>query len=137
MQVSAPQTEPKSSSSNGNIPADLVAEVERFKQQVLRGRREHKTAKVSSSASVPMTAAVVPPLPPPGLEALPMKLVSQMPAHRLTVHVYGARPAQRFVILNGQRLQEGEQTPEGLLLVAIRGDGVILEFHGRRFFQHR
>jgi len=53
------------------------------------------------------------------------------------VHVYAKTPAQRFVILNSRRTREGEQTPEGLLLVAIQSDGVILEFAGHRFFQKR
>jgi general secretion pathway protein B len=61
----------------------------------------------------------------------------RMPPHRLTVHAYADAPADRFVILNSRKLREGGRTPEGLLLHAIRADGVVLEFEGTRFFLPR
>jgi len=134
---------PSAAADSGGIPQDLAAEVEKFKQRVLREQRERKTrAKVRPPMPDPVpppTAPLVTEVPPPpaGLEALPQELQSQLPARRLTVHVYAKTPAQRFVILNSRRLREGERTPEGLLLVAVRPDGVVLEFAGHRFFQQR
>jgi general secretion pathway protein B len=39
-------------------------------------------------------------------------------------------PAQRFVILDGQRLGEGDRAGDASI-VRIERDGVLLEWHGR------
>lgn len=57
-----------------------------------------------------------------------------LPALKLSMHVYSADPAARFVILNDSRMTEGEKTPDDVTLEKIVPDGVILEFQGHRFF---
>ena len=50
------------------------------------------------------------------------------------MHVYGADPARRFVVLNDSRLTEGEKTSDEIFVREIRPDGVVLEFQNQRFF---
>ncbi len=61
-------------------------------------------------------------IPPPGLEGIAMD-----------VHVYATQAAQRFVLINMNRYQEGQQLPEGVVVEAITPEGVILSHHGTRF----
>ena len=52
----------------------------------------------------------------------------------MSMHVYTADPKQRFIILDGTRMAEGDSMPDNVSLREIRPDGVILEFQGQRFF---
>ena len=49
-----------------------------------------------------------------------------IPEANLNMHVYDASPALRFVLLNGQRLREGEVSREGLRVEQILPSGVLL-----------
>lgn len=60
-----------------------------------------------------------------------------LPELRLSMHVYTADPAQRFVILNDSRLGEGEKTTDDVFVREVRPDGVVLEFQSQRFFYPR
>lgn len=81
---------------------------------------------------------LAPPPGPPGTQAPAGPEGSgKLPQARLTVHVFAEEPAKRFVILNSQRVREGDQTSEGLLVEEIRPDGVTLSFQGQRFFRAR
>jgi len=53
---------------------------------------------------------------------------ANVPPAELNMHVYDAEPRARFVLLNGQRLREGETSREGLVLERITADGVILRY---------
>ena len=59
-----------------------------------------------------------------------------LPAIKLSMHVYAPDPAQRFVILNDSRMVEGD-AQEDLGLREIRPDGVVFDFRGQRFFYPR
>jgi general secretion pathway protein B len=56
-----------------------------------------------------------------------------LPELHLDVHVYAARPADRFVYINNQKYREGSAVAEGLTLERIRRDGVVLNYNGLRF----
>ena len=57
-----------------------------------------------------------------------------MPELTLDLHVfYRDRPADRLVIINGQRYREGEMLREGVYLEAIEPVGAVLSQRGRRF----
>ena len=58
------------------------------------------------------------------------------PLH-LDVHVYAADPAARFVFINAHKYIEGQALREGPRVVRIRRDGVVLEYHGKRFLLPR
>lgn len=57
----------------------------------------------------------------------------QIPEANLSLHVFDAVPAKRFVFVNGQRGSEGETLPNGLRIEEIIGDGAILSWNGTRF----
>jgi general secretion pathway protein B len=58
---------------------------------------------------------------------------SQIPELHLDIHVYAARPAERFVFLNMHKYREGGQTPDGTVVERITRDGVVLRHRGVRF----
>ena len=60
-----------------------------------------------------------------------------IPPFGLSMHVYAADAAGRFVVVDGDRKVEGDAIKEGLALREIRPDGMILEFRGQRFFYPR
>lgn len=68
---------------------------------------------------------------------LPFNLRHDLPAITLSMHVYASDPAQRFVIINGDRVAEGGSVQDDLILREIRTDGVVMEFRGQRFFYPR
>ena len=68
----------------------------------------------------------------PRLASLPASDRAQLPPLKLSMHVYAEDPAQRFVILDGKRLQEGASPAAGVVLEQIRRDGLVLSVNGRR-----
>ncbi len=58
---------------------------------------------------------------------------TSLPPVDLNMHVYDANPSMRFVLLNGQRLREGESSKEGLVLERITPEGVVLRFGSNDF----
>ena len=56
-----------------------------------------------------------------------------VPEARVSLHVYDADPAKRFVFLNGQRLREGDVSADGLRVERIEADGVVLGYRGSGF----
>jgi general secretion pathway protein B len=62
---------------------------------------------------------------------------ANLPALHLDLHVYAARPQDRFVMINMQRVGEGDTLPSGARVEAIRPDGVVLSYHGTRFLLPR
>lgn len=92
-----------------------------------------------SAHLAPASAAIAAPPPLPRLDVptyydLPFATRKALPQLRMSMHVYTADPKQRFVILDGARMVEGDSTPDNVALREIRPDGVILEFQGQRFF---
>lgn len=60
-----------------------------------------------------------------------------LPELHLDLHVFAARPRDRFVMINMHRLGEGDSLPNGARVEAIRPDGVELSYHGTRFLLPR
>ncbi len=107
------------------------------------------TAKSAAIPTTPPPAAApvaAPPAPATAPDAsgppvaliweLPYAKRSQLPELKLTMHVFAAVPAQRFVIINGSRQVEGDDI-EGLRVVEIRPDGVVFDHQGQRFLYPR
>jgi len=55
---------------------------------------------------------------------------SKLPALRVDLHVYAAKPEERFVLINMHRLHEGETLPEGVRVDSITPEGVVVSFQG-------
>ena len=60
-----------------------------------------------------------------------------LPEMHLDIHVYSARPADRFVFVNMQKYTEGQALKEGPTLERITQDGAILNHRGMRFLLPR
>ena len=58
---------------------------------------------------------------------------ASLPSTDLNMHVYDANPSLRFILLNGQRLREGESSREGLLVDRITPEGVVLRYGNSEF----
>lgn len=73
----------------------------------------------------------------PTINELGPQATAGLPQLGISLHVYGSDPAQRFVIINGRRYQEGERLPEGPVVEHITPDGVIMNHKGTRFLLPR
>ncbi len=62
-----------------------------------------------------------------------------LPMLRLDLHVFAARPQERFVLINMHRLREGDALPEGggVRVDSITPDGAVLERNGTRYLLPR
>ena len=78
-----------------------------------------------------------PPAPPPSSSSNALSLSDLAPAERkalpplkLSMHMWNDDAAQRFVILDGNRLGEGDRIGDAVV-TAITRDGVLLDWNGR------
>ena len=143
---SAPLPTPQEDSGPTPVPADLIANIEDFKQQVQGGQGKNKAKeKGAAKGGGPQ---VVPPTPrAPGAPAdagdpatqlrLTHEQEAALPKFVMSVHVYDAQPERRFVLINGLKYAEGAKTREGLTVERIRVDGAVLMHEGHPFFVHR
>lgn len=67
---------------------------------------------------------------------LPLATRQKLPEIKLSMHVFAKDPAQRFVIINGDRHAQGDDI-DGMVLSEIRADGVVFEREGVRFLYPR
>lgn len=63
---------------------------------------------------------------------LPPDVRSGLPAMTFSFHVYSADARNRTIIINNQRLREGDEVGAGVVLQEITEDGVILAMDHRR-----
>ncbi|MGH8370071.1 MAG: general secretion pathway protein GspB [Gammaproteobacteria bacterium] len=90
-------------------------------------------ADATAAASVAQSAGIE----APPLDTMPMTFQQALPALHLDVHGYAANPADRFVIINMHRYVAGDTLKQGLQVIAITPQGVILEYQGTRFLLPR
>lgn len=125
-------------------PADTKPERETNKETVAVAPRAPPAPepRPAPPIAVPEPLPVAPPAPPAPvaverneglllLADLPVAERKQLPPLKLSMHMWNDAPAQRFVIIDGQRLSEGGRIGDAVL-VAIRTDGVVLDWNGRR-----
>ncbi|HEX8782420.1 MAG TPA: general secretion pathway protein GspB, partial [Steroidobacteraceae bacterium] len=62
---------------------------------------------------------------------------TQLPQLRLDLHVFAARPQDRFVMINMHKLREGDTLPEGVHLDSITPEGAVLSYNGSKFLLPR
>lgn len=58
---------------------------------------------------------------------------ANLPPATLNLHVFDADPTKRFVLLNGERLREGETSRDGLQVMSITPEGVVLSYGNSSF----
>lgn len=91
----------------------------------------------------PPTVSTSAPAPQPALEALqhlttlPAAQREGLPPLRLSMHVYDPDPAARFVLIDGKRYRQGDAIAPGILVDAIRPDGVAIARGQQRFLISR
>ncbi|KAA9131847.1 hypothetical protein F3N42_06620 [Marinihelvus fidelis] len=64
---------------------------------------------------------------------LPGSVRNGLPPLAVTVMVYSDEPANRFALVDGRRLGEGDDAGSGVMLVRIRRDGVVFRKGAYRF----
>jgi general secretion pathway protein B len=62
---------------------------------------------------------------------------SQVPQLRLDLHVFAARPQDRFVMINMHKLREGDTLPEGVHVDSITSEGAVLSYKDSKFLLPR
>ena len=82
---------------------------------------------------VPPPVRPLPPPPPIPAETRDVAAIdtTSIPPVKLSMHMWDESPSRRFVILDGQRMTEGDRNGE-LTVVAIERDGVVVERNGQR-----
>jgi general secretion pathway protein B len=60
-----------------------------------------------------------------------------MPRLHLDLHVYAARPQDRFVFVNSHKYREGDTLQEGPVIEQITPNGAVLDYRGSRFMLSR
>jgi general secretion pathway protein B len=73
----------------------------------------------------------------PSINELSLSGQETLPELHLDVHVYGTKPAERFVYINMRKYHEGATLQEGPVVERIRRDGAVLNFRGVRFLLPR
>lgn len=85
--------------------------------------------------SKPPPALTAQPLPARPLPSLPASAISNdsslLPPLKLSMHMWDDVPSKRFVILNGQRMAEGDRYGE-ITVLAIERAGVVVESNGSK-----
>jgi general secretion pathway protein B len=61
----------------------------------------------------------------------------QLPQLRLDLHVFAARPQDRFVMINMHKVREGDTLPEGVHVDSITPEGAVLSYNGSKFLMPR
>lgn len=64
---------------------------------------------------------------------LPESFREQLPAIRITAHVFSSNPQQRSVVINNNFMEEGEYVLDGMVLYEITKTGVIFSYHDTLF----
>jgi general secretion pathway protein B len=73
----------------------------------------------------------------PSIHQLPPQATAGLPVLNIDLHVYSGDAAQRFVIINGQKMHEGGKLKEGPTVERITPEGAILNHQGTRFLLPR
>jgi len=88
-------------------------------------------APATAVATMPTTPAAAPGARLLALSELSSEERRQLPPLKLSMHMWSEDPARRFVILDGQRLAEGDRAGPAVV-DAIRSDDVVLAWNGMR-----
>lgn len=71
-----------------------------------------------------------------GMAEMPVDLRQQLPALKLSMHVFSSESAKRFAIIDGQRVNEGSLIGAAVV-EEIRQDGVLLSMQGQSYLLPR
>lgn len=80
-------------------------------------------------AAMPAVPAVVPPW-----DELTAAQRAEIPRLKIGMHRWHREPGERFVLIGGRRVGEGEVAGQDFWLREIRPDGIVLQFRDTFFF---
>ena len=101
---------------------------------VIKAKSAVEPVVISSNMSGPSEVAALPrPVSPVPSRDEQLAAGANLPAAALNLHVYDADPIKRFVLLNGERLREGDASRDGLNVMSITPEGVILSYGNSSF----
>ena len=61
------------------------------------------------------------------------ELGTDLPPLRLDLHVYATKPAERYAFINMRKVKEGDITAEGMRVLEITREGVVLSYRNNEF----
>jgi hypothetical protein len=65
------------------------------------------------------------------------ELGTDLPPLRLDLHVYAPKPADRYAFINMRKIKEGDITSEGMRVLEITREGVVLSYRNSEFMLSR
>ena len=83
----------------------------------------------SAAEQSPLHASITPLM----LFQLPKTVREEIPDIHITMQVYSEQIEQRFALVNGRRLKQGDTLATGLELVEIRRKGLVFSYRNYRF----
>lgn len=92
------------------------------------------TAPPNQTTSTPVESDTTPRIA--SLSEMPSDQRQQLPALKLSMHVYSAEVGKRFAIIDGQRINEGSMLGSAVV-EQIRQDGVVLSVQGQSYLLPR
>lgn len=117
-------------------PATAQAGKAGFGQSATTKDKNQAAARANSSNA--STQEYQSPEPEPiGYWELPDSVRNGVSEIKFSVLVYADDPANRFVLINGDRLIEGEELKPGVVVEHIRRDGVVFSYQLYKFFVKR
>jgi general secretion pathway protein B len=161
--ASAPPAQTRTPVESYQPPAESVSQTASVPQSPSRTEEEQETVDQTESTpatssqelnarrndSIPKSAANEKPVVAetdqfhPGIPEpisyweLPDAVRADIPEIKFSVLVYAADPADRFVLINGERLSEGDSAQPGLVVKEIRRDGVVFSYRLYQFLVER
>jgi len=123
--VAAEPSTTQARGQEGVVPPDLIADIEAFKREV---RAEQSGAIDATKAKDKVSLRDL---------RLPRDVRKRLPEFVMSAHIYDKEPSKRFVLINGLKTREGEESREGIGVEQILPDGALLSFDGHEFFQRR
>jgi general secretion pathway protein B len=148
----APTAAPTDAAPKTTATADAATDATSKKKDAVAGTRaapaKPATATPAATPSPEMKAmedaiaakrAAAKPAAPklPTVWELPYGTRKELPDIKLTMHVYSSAPAERFIVIDGERHVEGDDLGDGVVLREISADGMVLDFKGQRFLYPR
>ena len=132
-----PKTDENGSNSNTQALLPAEDEVARLSQQAASLGEPGTDGE--GDRPLPETAGTQQPhrSEPVSIWELPDSVRQGLPAMRMSVLVYAERVDDRFALINGERLQQGDELVAGLEVEEIRRDGVVFSYQFYRFLLRR
>lgn len=116
-----PQTQPQTPTAN--ISPELL---KRFEEAVAAVDQSPEPADVYQTDVVSMSDV-------PKIHELPANILTRLPSMAFSAHMYASEDEKRWVRVNGMRVSEGEYVEDGLQVVKIEPQHVVMAFRGEEF----